>query len=87
MAAAPTGAVYNVGGGDEASMLGAIALLEGISGRALDVRRVGAAKGDVRRTKADVSRIRDALGWQPRTSLADGLSRMWSWASGRVAAG
>jgi UDP-glucuronate 4-epimerase len=87
MERAPGGALYNVGGGDEASMLESIALLEGLSGRTLDVSHVGAATGDVRRTKADVARIRAALGWEPRTSLADGLTRMWSWASGRVAAG
>jgi nucleoside-diphosphate-sugar epimerase len=68
-------------------MLQAIALLESISGKPLDVTHVDAARGDVRRTKADVTRIRDALGWEPRTSLTDGLTRMWSWASGRVAAG
>jgi UDP-glucuronate 4-epimerase len=87
MERAPSGALYNVGGGDEASMLEAIALLEQISGRPLDVSHIGAATGDVRRTKADVARIRAALGWEPRTGLADGLTRMWSWASGRVAAG
>jgi UDP-glucuronate 4-epimerase len=87
MDGAPRGAVYNVGGGEEASMLEAIALLERSSGRSLDIAHVDAAKGDVRRTKADVSRIREALGWEPSTSLADGLTRMWSWASGRVAAG
>ena len=87
MERAPAGGLYNVGGGDEASMLEAIALLEQISGRALDVKHVDPAKGDVRRTKADVSRIREALGWEPWTSLSDGLTRMWSWASGRVAAG
>ncbi len=87
MERAPSGALYNVGGGDEASMLEAIALLEQASGQTLDVSHTGAATGDVRRTKADVTRIRDALGWEPRTPLVDGLSRMWSWASGRVAAG
>jgi len=46
-------------------MLEAIALLEQISGKTLDVTHVGAAKGDVRRTKADVTRIREALGWEP----------------------
>jgi UDP-glucuronate 4-epimerase len=86
MERAPAGAVYNVGGGDEASMLEAIALLEEISGRRLETRHIDAAKGDVARTKADVARIRNALGWQPETPLADGLSAMWSWASGRVAA-
>jgi UDP-glucuronate 4-epimerase len=87
MERAPAGAVYNVGGGDEASMLEAIALLERISGRTLDLSHVAAAKGDVGRTKADVTRIREALGWKPSTSLSDGLTRMWAWASGRVAAG
>jgi nucleoside-diphosphate-sugar epimerase len=87
MERAPGGALYNVGGGEEASMLEAIALLEQISGRTLDVSNAGAATGDVRRTKADVTRIRAALGWEPRTSLSDGLTRMWAWASGRVAAG
>jgi len=80
------GTVYNVGGGEEASMLEAIALLERVAGRTLDVRHVDVARGDVRRTKADVSRIRDALGWEPRVGLPDGLARMWSWASARVAA-
>ncbi len=83
---APAGGLYNVGGGEEASMLEAIALLERISGRSLEVSHVDRARGDVSRTKADVSRIRDALGWEPRVPLADGLARMWAWASARVAA-
>jgi nucleoside-diphosphate-sugar epimerase len=86
MGRAPAGAVYNVGGGEEASMLEAIELLERISGRKLEVRRIDAAKGDVSRTKADIARIRVALGWEPQTGLRDGLDAMWSWASARVAA-
>jgi nucleoside-diphosphate-sugar epimerase len=79
--------VYNVGGGQEATMLESIAALERISGRTLDVNHVGVAKGDVSRTSADVARIRGALGWEPKTPLADGLAAMWAWASARVAAG
>jgi len=86
MERAPAGSLFNVGGGEEATMLDAIALLEQASRRALDVRHVDAARGDVSRTKADDSRISAALGWSPTTSLADGLSAMWSWASARVAA-
>jgi UDP-glucuronate 4-epimerase len=86
MGSAPVGDVYNVGGGDEATMLEAIALLEQVSGRKLDVQHVGPAKGDVSRTKADVSRIGAALGWEPRTPLVDGLAAMWSWVSATVAA-
>lgn len=85
MDGAPAGAVYNVGGGEEASMLEAIALLERVSGRKLEVRHVDRARGDVARTRADVSRIAADLGWEPRVPLADGLDRMWAWASARVA--
>jgi UDP-glucuronate 4-epimerase len=86
MAAAEPGVVLNVGGGEEASMLDAIALLERLAGRELEVRRVGGAKGDVPRTSADVTRTAAMLGWRPETSLEDGLTRMWSWAAARVAA-
>jgi len=86
MERALAGSLFNVGGGEEATLLDAIALLEQASGRSLDVRHVDAAKGDLSRTKADDSRIGAALGWSPTTSLADGLNAMWSWATARVAA-
>jgi UDP-glucuronate 4-epimerase len=86
MERAPAGAVYNVGGGEEATMREAIALLERISGRKLDLRSGPPAAGDVRRTSADVSRIRADLGWAPRVRLENGLREQWSWASARVAA-
>jgi len=87
MERAPVGATYNVGGGEEASMLEAIALLEDVSGLSLAVRRTGVARGDMTRTNADISRIGEQLGWEPRTSLRDGLQAEWSWCSARVAAG
>jgi nucleoside-diphosphate-sugar epimerase len=87
MERAPPGATYNVGGGEEATMREAIATLERISGRELDVRHGPPAAGDVRRTSADVSLIRADLGWAPRVRLEDGLREHWSWASARVAAG
>ena len=58
-----------------------IALLEALAGRRLDVRREEAVAGDQRRTKADTSRIRAELGWEPRTTLAEGLRAQWEWAS------
>jgi nucleoside-diphosphate-sugar epimerase len=75
------GEIYNVGGGDEATMNEAIELAERISGRTLEVERVAAAAGDVRRTKADVSKAAADLGWAPRTSLEDGMGTQWQWAA------
>jgi UDP-glucuronate 4-epimerase len=83
---APPGAVYNVGGGSEASMLEAIALLERVSGLGLDVEHGPPAAGDMRRTLADTTRIRSELGWSPATGLEDGLRLQWEWAAARVAA-
>ena len=77
---------YNVGGALEASMNDAIALLEEISGRRLDVARIDAVPGDQRRTQADTTRIRTELGWKPQVPLAEGLARQWEWASARVTA-
>ena len=74
MQQAEPGAVYNVGGGEEATMNEAIALLEQIAGRPLDVRREPAVPGDQRRTKADTTRIEAELGWRPRTRLEEGLA-------------
>ncbi len=74
---------YNVGGALEASMNETIALFEAVSGRQLDLRRHDEpVAGDQRRTKADTSRIRAELGWEPRVSLEDGIARQWAWAAG-----
>jgi nucleoside-diphosphate-sugar epimerase len=86
MEAGPPGAVYNVGGGSEATMAEAIALLERIAGGALRVLRSERQAGDVRRTSADTTRIESELGWRPSTRLEDGLEAQWRWATSRVAA-
>jgi UDP-glucuronate 4-epimerase len=86
MEGAPAGAVYNVGGGSEVSMLEAIEVLGRIAGRRLELVRQARREGDARRTAADTRRIREALGWSPTTSFEDGLAAQWRWAADRVAA-
>ncbi|HEV8102851.1 MAG TPA: NAD-dependent epimerase/dehydratase family protein [Gaiellaceae bacterium] len=76
---------YNIGGALEASMNESIALFERLAERTLDVRRHDeAVPGDQRRTKADTTRIRTELGWEPQVTLAEGAARQWSWASANV---
>jgi nucleoside-diphosphate-sugar epimerase len=76
--------IYNVGGGEEATMREAIALLEAVAGRPLRIVDGPAQVGDMKRTKADTTRIERELGWHATTPLRDGLSRHWQWASARV---
>ncbi len=86
VAAATAGSgTYNVGGAVEASLNEAIALLEQISGRTLDLERSPAVAGDQRRTSADTTRAKADLGWAPVVSLETGLQAQWAWASSRVA--
>ena len=74
-------AIYNVGGGEEATLASVIALVEELSGHSVDVDRREASRGDVRRTAADTSRARTELGWTPRTSLRDGIAAQVRWAT------
>jgi UDP-glucuronate 4-epimerase len=85
MEGAPAGALYNVGGGEEATLNRALELLEGIAGRRLAVVRAPGVPGDQRRTKADTTQIREALGWTAQVTLEQGLAAQWEWALGRLA--
>ena len=86
MESAPSGAIYNVGGGEEVSMLHAIESLGRIAGRELEVAHGPRIAGDVKRTAADTSRIESELGWRAQTPFEQGLRAQWEWAAGRVAA-
>jgi len=76
---APPGEVYNVGGGESASVWDVIRKLEALAGRPAEVRRLPPRPGDQQRTAADTTKIRRALGWAPATSLDDGLAAQWHW--------
>ena len=86
MERAPTGATYNVGGGEEVTVLEALESLGSIAGRQLEIVRSPRREGDAARTAADTARIRDELGWAPGTPFAEGLEAQWRWAADRVAA-
>ena len=78
--------LYNVGGSVEASVRDVIAEFEQLAGRKLDLREHPAVRGDNARTSADTARIRADLGWEPRTSLEQGLAAQWEWVRTRVEA-
>ena len=81
---APPG-IYNVGGGEEYTMRDALALLQDVAGRPVRVRYGPPQTGDNHRTKADTTRIEQAIGWRATTPLREGLEAHWSWVSARVA--
>jgi UDP-glucose 4-epimerase len=80
------GSVYNVGGGETASVLDVVRELGGLLGRTLEVEHLRAGPGDPRRTQADISRAVRDLGYRPETTLRDGLRRHVRYALERTAA-
>jgi nucleoside-diphosphate-sugar epimerase len=82
--AAEPGSVYNVGGGETASVWDILKRLEALAGRPPVIRREPERRGDQRHTFADISRIRQHLGWEPRVNLDDGLAKQWEWQSAQV---
>jgi nucleoside-diphosphate-sugar epimerase len=77
------GRVYNIGGGHRTSLRCALEVLAGIAGRPLDVRHQERESGDVMDTGADTTRAREELGFDPRTTLEEGLAAELDWVLGR----
>lgn len=78
------GSVYNIGGGERASVNEILKRVSEIAGRPLNLVHEEAQRGDMRDTLADTSLARRDLGFAPRVSLAEGLQKEWAWLRGRA---
>jgi len=73
------GDIFNVGTGQETSVLELHRLCAKAAGVAAEPRFEPARLGDARRSVLDVSHAAEELGWRPRVSLEEGLRRTWEW--------
>jgi UDP-glucose 4-epimerase len=64
-------------------MLEVIETARDVTGREVEVVMEQKQKGDMRDTYADTSAARHELGYEPRTSLREGLQREWDWIQGQ----
>ncbi len=76
--------VLNVGGGPHASVNQVLQILERELG-ALRISRVDRQVGDARHTYADISAAQKALDFNPKVSLAEGLSLEIDWMKAQLA--
>lgn len=73
------GEIFNMGS-DQCFTTGeAIQTVEEIMGKEARLKMVPARPGDQLATHANIDKIRSRLGWEPKTSLRDGLERMVEW--------
>jgi UDP-glucose 4-epimerase len=78
-AAVASGNVYNVGTGRSVTVLDLVNALNGILGKNLSPTFALSRAGDVRFSRADISRTRRDLGYDPQVSFEDGLRQTVQW--------
>ena len=73
--------VANIGGGARISMNEVVSIVESICGE-IDLVRTQTQAGDVRHTGADTRVAARGFGYDPKTGVAEGISRMVEWERG-----
>jgi dTDP-L-rhamnose 4-epimerase len=74
------GNVYNVGCGQDRSVNEVAQLLARAMGQSIEPEIAGKARlGDIRHCIADISKIRDELGYAPRRDFSEGLAELAEW--------
>jgi len=73
------GDLYNLGGGSSVTVNHALDVVAETAGMELKRRHVERQPADHRNAGASITRARMRLGWEPRTSLRDGLAQQWRW--------
>jgi nucleoside-diphosphate-sugar epimerase len=73
------GEVFNVGGGSQISVNELVEEIERITEKRAVIDRTVAQKGDVKDTRADISKVRNQLGWRPHWHIRDGLKEYVRW--------
>ncbi len=73
------GEVLNVAYGDQIKISDARKLIERYTGKKLELEKRPPRLGDVKHTRADISKARKLIGYKPRVDFEDGLKRTIEW--------
>ena len=73
------GETFNVASGERISLNTLIAELRELTGKEIEPIYTDPRPGDVRHSLADISKVRGALGYEPRTDALEGLRQVFTW--------
>jgi len=73
------GQVMNIACGDETSLNDLVNILKEISDKDITPEHVAARLGDVPHSRADVSKAKELLGYEPVVDIKEGLRRTFTW--------
>jgi UDP-N-acetylglucosamine/UDP-N-acetylgalactosamine 4-epimerase len=73
--------VYNVACGEQTTLNEMVEILQAVSNKKIGAIHGPERSGDIKHSKADISKIKTSLGYQPSVFFADGLRRVYQWLS------
>ncbi len=79
--------IINLGRGETTLLADFIKLLEELTGRKANLVPAPMPAADVRSTRADISKARQMLVYQPSVTVREGVSRFWDWYRETILAG
>lgn len=71
--------IYNVACGEQTTLNEMVEILRSVSGKNLTARYGPERPGDVKHSRADISKIKNNLGYAPTVLFAEGLKKVYSW--------
>mgnify|MGYP000030906143 FL=1 len=71
--------VINIGNDKDESLMDVIKSVEDLTGKRVRVKFLDFNKADIMETRADISKARKILGWEPKTSVYGGLRETAKW--------
>jgi UDP-glucuronate 4-epimerase len=71
--------IFNLGGSRTTSLSELIRMIENAIGKKATIRQLPDQPGDVPITSADVSKARELLGYEPKTSIQEGIGKYLDW--------
>ncbi len=71
--------VYNVACGEQTSLNELIDMLRGISGKPISATYADERPGDVKHSRADITKIRTLLGYNPAVFFNEGIRQIYEW--------
>ena len=71
--------IINIGNPEAFSLKELFSMLEGKEGLPLKLTFTDFIPADIKATTADITKARTLLGWEPTTSLKEGINKTWEW--------
>jgi len=71
--------IYNLGDSNPVPLARLVSLIEEALDKKAEIERLPAQPGDVRRTYADIEKVRRLLGYEPCIKIEDGIARFVRW--------